>query len=77
MLHPNACIIEERQGQSSTEDSVVLMNPMQMKTLGLYDDDVVLVKASRNKDIVAVVKSNATLIKNKMQMTKVLRANIR
>lgn len=77
LLRPDSCIIEQRLEGPSTEDSVVLMNPVQMKTLELYDDDVILVKANRNKNVVAVVKSNITLTTNTLQMTDVLRANIR
>jgi formylmethanofuran dehydrogenase subunit D len=76
MMQPNTCILEKRQG-GSADHSVVLMNPQQMKSLDLYDDDVVLVKAKRNRDVVAVVKSNTTLTDNNIQMTDVLRANIR
>lgn len=77
MMQPNVCIIEERQGHSASDDSVVLMNPLQMKTLGLFDDDVVLLKSKRGRDVAAVVKSNSTLRENNVQMTNVLRENIR
>jgi hypothetical protein len=76
-MQPNTCIVESKAASSSLDHSVVLMNPDHMTTLDLYDDDVVTVKGKRNKEVVAIVKSNATLTENIIQMTDDLRANIR
>lgn len=76
-MQPNTCIVESKAAASSLDHSVVLMNPDHMTTLDLYDDDVVTVKGKRNKEVVAIVKSNATLTENIIQMTDDLRANIR
>ena len=59
------------------DQSIVLMNPQQMKTLGLYDEDIILIKTKRNKDIPAVVNSNASVTDNRLQMTNELVANLR
>ena len=76
MALPNACTIEEKVDEK-LDQSIVLMNPQQMKTLGLYDEDIILIKTKRNKDVPAVVNSNASVTDNKLQMTNELVANLR
>ena len=57
--------------------SVVYMNPTQMKDLTLLDGDIVLIKARQKRDAVGIVKSNSSLMGNMIQVTKLLRSNLR
>ena len=76
-LNPNTCIVEECRHTSSNAQSVVMMSSVQMSNLGLFDDDVIAVKTKRNREVVAIVKSNSSLTNNTIQMSNDLRTNIR
>ena len=48
-----------------------------MKELDLYDGDTVLLKGKKRKTTVAVVTSDETVAASRIQMTKVVRSNLR
>ena len=63
---------------SVTDDhSTVAMNSERMEELGLFSGDTVLLKGKKRRDTIAVVSSDDSVLETRIQMTKVMRSNLR
>jgi transitional endoplasmic reticulum ATPase len=63
---------------SVTDDhSTVAMNSERMDELGLFSGDTVLLKGKKRRDTIAVVSSDDSVLETRIQMTKVMRSNLR
>ena len=63
---------------SSLDDhSTVAVDPAKMAELGLLSGDTVLLRGKKRKTTVAVVNSDESVAPSRIQMTKVVRSNLR
>jgi len=71
---PNTLLTDD----SLTDDhSTVAMNSERMEELGLFSGDTVLLRGKKRRDTIAVVSSDDSVLETRMQMTKVMRSNLR
>jgi transitional endoplasmic reticulum ATPase len=57
--------------------SAVSLSPAKMEELGLLDGDTVLLKGKKRKNTIAVARKDEDVADHKVQMTKVVRSNLR
>jgi transitional endoplasmic reticulum ATPase len=62
---------------ASDDHSSIAMSPDKMEELGLFTGDVVQLKGKKRKDTIAVVNSDDNVLDTRVQMTKVIRSNLR
>jgi transitional endoplasmic reticulum ATPase len=81
-----ATIILQRKNSTNTllvddsvadDHSVVTIDPAKMKELNLFNGDTVLLKGKKRKSTVAVVNCDDSVAVSRIQMTKVVRSNLR
>jgi transitional endoplasmic reticulum ATPase len=71
---PNALLVDD----STTDDhSTIALHPDKMEELKLFTGDIVLLKGKKRKSTIAVVVSDENVDVSKVQMTKVVRSNLR
>lgn len=71
---PYTLVVDDTVAEDS---SVVMMGEEKMKELDLFEGDYVLLRGKRKKSTIAVVSSHEDVPTAKIQMTKVVRSNLR
>ena len=71
---PNTLLVDD---SVSDDHSTVAMSVEKMDELGLFSGDTVLLKGKKRRDTIAVVTSDENVIETRIQMTKVVRSNLR
>lgn len=59
------------------DHSTVTIDAAKMEELGLFNGDTVLLKGKKRKTTVAAVNSDESIAVSRVQMTKVVRSNLR
>lgn len=71
---PNTLLVDD----SLTEDhSVVVIDAAKMEELGLFSGDYVMLRGKKRRSTVAVVHAHEDVAASRVQMTKVVRSNLR
>jgi len=71
---PNKLIVDD----SATDDhSTIAVDPSKMEELGLFSGDSVLLRGKKRKTTVAIISSEESVPISRVQMTKVVRSNLR
>ena len=73
-MTPNSLLVDDAP---SDDSSTIALSPAKMEELGLYDGDIVLLKGKKRKNTIAVVNKDEEVDDHKVQMTKVIRSNVR
>ena len=71
---PHTLVVDDTVNEDS---SVVTIGAEKMAELDLFEGDYVLLKGKRKKSTIAVVSSHEDVPAAKIQMTKVVRSNLR
>ncbi|XP_075505002.1 cell division cycle protein 48 homolog isoform X1 [Primulina tabacum] len=71
---PNRLLVEE---SINNDNSVVSMHPGRMEMLQLFRGDTILIRGKKRKDTICVVLADEQCDETKIQMNKVVRANLR
>ncbi|XP_073284344.1 cell division cycle protein 48 homolog [Primulina huaijiensis] len=71
---PNRLLVEE---SINDDNSVVSMHPGRMEMLQLFRGDTILIRGKKRKDTICVVLADELCDETKIQMNKVVRANLR
>ena len=71
---PHTLVVDDTVNEDS---SVVTIGAEKMAELDLFEGDYVLLKGKRRKSTIAVVSSHEDVPTAKIQMTKVVRSNLR
>ncbi len=71
---PHTLVVDDTVNEDS---SVVTIGAEKMAELDLFEGDYVLLKGKRKKSTIAVVSSHGDVPTAKIQMTKVVRSNLR
>jgi transitional endoplasmic reticulum ATPase len=73
-MTPNTLLVDD----SVTDDhSMISLSAAKMEELGLFQGDTVLLKGKKRKNTLAVVNKDEDISDHKVQMTKVVRSNLR
>ncbi|PVU98401.1 hypothetical protein BB559_001605 [Furculomyces boomerangus] len=71
---PNKLLVDEAD---QDDNSVAVISPETMDTLGLFRGDTILIKGKKRKDTVLVVLSDENCPANKIKVNRVVRNNLR
>lgn len=71
---PSTLLVDD---SAADDHSAVTIDQAKMKELDLFNGDTVLLRGKKRKTTVAVVYSDESVMQSRIQMTKVVRSNLR
>lgn len=71
---PNVLLVDD---SIDDDHSTVTIDPAKMEELGLFAGDTVLLRGKKRKTTVAAVSCDESIAVSRVQMTKVVRSNLR
>ena len=73
-IKPNVLLADEI---SHDDESLVIISGSKLSELGLFGGDTVLLSGKKRKDTIAIVGSDDEYSENKIQLSKMIRSNLR